>query len=197
QPAPGGWGTPFARGGLHMKGMVFTEFLDYVRQHHGDDMVDDIIDDSDLASGGAYTAVGIYHHGEMFALCTALAARTGQAVPVVVRGFGDHLSGTFARSHPAFFARAGNLFDFLESIEGHIHVEVRKLYPDAALPSFRVEARTPTRIVLLYRSPRRMGHLSEGLIQGSARQFGVQVLVESEVLANSDSHAVRFTVDLV
>jgi hypothetical protein len=180
-----------------MKGLVFTEFLGFVRQQHGEDMVDDIIDASDLPSGGAYTAVGTYPHGEMFTLCSALAERTGTTAADLVRSFGDHLSGAFARSHPEFFERAGNLFDFLESIEEHIHVEVRKLYPDAELPTFQVEQRTPTRIVLLYRSPRRMGHLSEGLIQGSARQFDVQVMVQSDPLDGGDGQAVRFTVDMV
>ncbi len=180
-----------------MKGIVFTEFLDFVRHRHGEDIVDDIIEASELPSGGAYTAVGTYHHGEMLSLCSALAERTGEPVPALVRLFGDHLSDTFARTHPAFFERAGNLFDFLESIEAHIHVEVRKLYPDAELPTFAVESRTPTRIVLVYRSPRRMGHLSEGLIKGSARQFGVDVLVSSEPVAGSGDQAVRFTVDLV
>jgi hypothetical protein len=180
-----------------MKGIVFTEFLGFVRQHHGEEMVDDIIEACELPNGGAYTAVGTYQHGEMLALCGALSDRTGQPAAGLVRAFGDHLSGTFARSHPAFFERAGNLFDFLESVEEHIHVEVRKLYPDAELPSFTVEQRTPTRMVLFYRSPRRMGHLSEGLIHGSARQYGVQVQVQSETLAGSDSQAVRFTVDLI
>jgi len=180
-----------------MKGIVFTEFLGFVRQHHGEEMVDDIVEACELPNQGAYTAVGTYDHGEMLALCDALSERTGLAVAGLVRAFGDHLSGAFARSHPAFFERAGNLFDFLASIEEHIHVEVRKLYPDAELPSFTVEQRTPTRMVLLYRSPRRMGQLSEGMIHGSARQYGVQVLVQSQTLAGSDSQAVRFTVDLV
>ena len=47
-------------------------------------MVDDIIDASALPSGGAYTAVGTYHHGEMLALCSALAERTGEPVPALV-----------------------------------------------------------------------------------------------------------------
>ncbi len=155
-----------------MKGIVFTEFLGFVRDRHGEDMVDDIIDVSDLPSGGAYTAVGTYHHGEMLALCSALAGRTGEPVSELVRLFGNRLSDTFARSHPAFFERAGNLFDFLESIEAHIHVEVRKLYPDAELPTFTVEARTPTRIVLLYRSPRRLGHLADPGLGAPVRRAG-------------------------
>lgn len=180
-----------------MKGMVFTEFLDFVADRFGDDMVDDIVEASPLASGGAYTAVGTYSHGEMVALCTALAERTGQPAGELVKAFGTHLSDTFARGYPAFFARAGNLFDFLESIEGHIHVEVRKLYPDAELPSFKVEQRTPTRLVMVYRSPRRMGALSEGLIVGSARKFGVEVAVRTEPIEGSDGEATRFVIDLV
>lgn len=180
-----------------MKGMVFTEFLDFVAAQFGDDMVDDIVEAVPLASGGAYTAVGTYSHEEMVALCGALAARTGRPVGDLVRAFGTHLSDTFSRGYPAFFARAGNLFDFLESIEAHIHVEVRKLYPDAELPTFKTEERTPTRLVMVYRSPRRMGALSEGLIIGSAQRYGVEVAVQALPVEGSDGEATRFVIDIV
>jgi len=180
-----------------MKGMVFTHFLDFVTEQFGPEMADDIIEASDLPSGGAYTSVGTYSHGEMVALIGALAERTGRPADGLVRAFGDRLSDTFAHDFPEFYRRAATLFDFLESIEEHIHVEVRKLYPDAELPTFRAESRTPARLVLVYLSPRRMGHLSEGLIAGSARQFGVDVRIASELLEGGDGLAVRFTIDLV
>ena len=180
-----------------MKGMVFTHFLDFVTEQFGSEVVDDIIDASDLPSGGAYTSVGTYSHGEMVALVGALAARTGQPADGLVRAFGDRLSDTFAHDFPEFFRRAATLFDFLESIEAHIHIEVRKLYPDAELPTFRTEARTPARLTLVYRSPRKMGHLSAGLITGSARQFGVDVRVRTEPIEGTEGLAVRFVVDLV
>lgn len=41
-----------------MKGLVFTEFLDFVAALRGGDMVDDVIDDCRLPNGGAYTALG-------------------------------------------------------------------------------------------------------------------------------------------
>lgn len=180
-----------------MKGVVFTEFLGFVSARWGEDMVDDILDAQPLASGGAYTSVGTYDHQEMHRLADALAARTGLAAPVLVRDFGEHLSATFASTQPAFFDRAGHFFDFLESVEDHIHVEVRKLYPDAELPTLRVEQRTPTRLVMHYQSPRRLGALSEGLIAGTARRYGVQVQVSSESLDGGDGQAMRFTVDIV
>lgn len=180
-----------------IKGVVFTEFLDFVAERYGADTVDDIIETSQLPSGGAYTAVGTYSHAEMVTLCTTLAAHTGEPVADLVRSFGSRLSGTFAQGYPAFFSRSGNFFDFLESIESHIHVEVRKLYPDAELPTFKIEERTPTRLVMEYRSPRRMGELAEGLILGTARQFGVEVRVQSTPIEGSNAEATRFVVDLL
>lgn len=177
-----------------MKGIVFTEFLNFVAQRYGEDAVDDIIDACPLASGGAYTAVGTYSHGEMAQLCGALAERSGAPVADLVRSFGSHLSGSFARGYPAFFPKDGSFFDFLESIEAHIHVEVRKLYPDAELPTFTVESRGDKRMVMEYRSPRRMAALAEGLILGSARHFGVQASVHT--LPAADADATRFVVDI-
>ncbi len=188
---------PARRGNVTgMKGMVFTHFLDFVTEKFGPEMADDIIEANELPSGGAYTSVGTYSHTEMVAMVGTLAERTGVPADALVRAFGDRLSDTFAHDFPDFYRRATNLFDFLESIEAHIHIEVRKLYPDAELPTFRTESRTLSRLVLRYSSPRRMGHLSEGLISGSARQFGVEVRVRAETLADTDGLDVRFTIDL-
>jgi len=179
-----------------MKGVVFTEFLDFVAARYGEDMVDDIIKASALPTGGAYTAVGTYNHEELATLCSALAAATGENESELVRDFGAHLSGTFSRGYPDFFSRSVSFFDFLESIEAHIHVEVRKLYPDAELPSFKVAARTATRLVMDYRSPRRMGDLAEGLILGAAPKFGASARVQKIALEDTDGEATRFVIDI-
>lgn len=122
-----------------MKGMVFTELLGFVEQTYGEDAVDDLIEGSDLPSGGAYTAVGTYDHREMQSLVTTLAAQSNTPPNELLSLFGQHLIQRFKASFPDFFKTAATLFDFLESIDNHIHVEVRKLYPDAELPEFRAE----------------------------------------------------------
>ena len=180
-----------------MKGIVFTEFLDFVALRYGEDVVDDIIEASTLPSGGAYTSVGTYHHSEMVVLCNALAHQTGVSVHALVQAFGVHLSQSFARAYPAFFARCSHFFDFLESIEAYIHKEVKKLYPDAELPTFTVQERGPLRLVLDYRSPRQMGDLALGLIQGSAPYFNVQVSVKPQAIDGADGPVMRFVIDLV
>lgn len=128
----------------------------------------------------------------MVALCTALAERTSESTADLVRTFGTRLSASFADTHPNFFARAGTFFDFLESVEGHIHVEVRKLYPDAELPTFQVESRTASRMTMVYRSPRRMEALAEGMIIGSAGRFGVEARVAAEPVGDGT----RFVIEI-
>lgn len=51
-----------------MKGIVFSEFMDLVEESFGLEMIDELIEQSDLPSGGSYTAVGTYPHGEMLTL---------------------------------------------------------------------------------------------------------------------------------
>ncbi|MBL8341521.1 MAG: heme NO-binding domain-containing protein [Rubrivivax sp.] len=175
-----------------MKGVVFTQFLEFVASRFGEDTVDDIIEACALQSGGAYTSVGTYSHEEMHALAGALAERCGLPAAELVRDFGHHLAGSFEHGHPEFFRRSGSYFDVLASVEEHIHVEVRKLYPDAELPTFTVVERSATRMVMDYRSPRRLGALAEGLLRGSARHFGVEAAVQAQP---QGEHAIRFIIE--
>ena len=176
-----------------MKGVVFTEFLDMVEAKFSADMVDDIIDDAQLASGGAYTAVGTYPHAEMVALGVALAQRSGLSFSELLRTFGEHLFGRFAVVYPAFFEGIPDSFTFMAGIEEVIHAEVLKLYPDAELPRFVVEAHDEDRLVLLYESGRHFEDLAEGLIRGCAAHFRERVDIRRETVASGDGRRERFT----
>jgi len=168
-----------------MKGMVFTEFLEMVESKFSADMVDDIIDDANLPSGGAYTAVGTYDHAELVAMVVALSIRTGVAAPALVQVFGEHLFGRFHALYPGFFQSATSALDFLEGIETVIHTEVRKLYPDAQLPQFDC-TRSADGLQMLYSSPRHFGDLAEGLIKGAVAHFGDKLEVTRNDQPNGD-----------
>jgi hypothetical protein len=167
-----------------MKGMVFTEFLDMVEQTWSPDLADRLIDHADSATGGAYTAVGTYDHRELVRMVQALAVESEVPVPELLRRFGHHLAKTFSGRFPAFFEAQPTLFDFLSSIDAVIHVEVLKLYPDAELPSFRVDHRADDVMTLTYRSTRHMAPLAVGLIEGAAVHYGRQVNIEQTAQAD-------------
>ncbi|HMN94627.1 MAG TPA: heme NO-binding domain-containing protein [Hydrogenophaga sp.] len=173
-----------------MKGVVFTEFLGMVEEAFSAEMVDDIIDDADPPSGGAYTAVGTYPHDEMVAMVVALSRRTGIAVPDLVRAFGKHLFGRFVQAYPSFFDGVDSTFQFLSGIEDIIHAEVLKLYPDAELPRFDIEHHDPRRLTLLYRSPRHFEDLAEGLMLGCIDHFKERIVLRRE--ASSGDGGQRF-----
>lgn len=154
-----------------MKGVVFTSFLEMVEESHGLDMVDDIIDASELPSGGSYTAVGTYDHTEIVALVVALSAKTGVAVPELLKAFGEHLFSILISSYPQFGAHLTSSLDMFESIENYIHVEVRKLYPDAELPTFKCDRIAPDKLKMIYQSSRHFEDLCEGLIRGALKHF--------------------------
>lgn len=180
-----------------MKGVVFTEFLEMVESRFSADMVDDIIDDADLPSGGAYTAVGTYPHEEMVALVVALSTRSGAAVRDLLLAFGEHLFGRFVAGYPAFFTGVTDAFAFLAGIEDVIHREVRKLYPDAELPRFDVERHTATELVLLYRSGRHFEDLAEGLMRGCVAHFGGGITIARTVVGEGDARTERFVLTRV
>ena len=76
-----------------MKGIVFKEFADMVEATFGDDMYDRLVAQSDLPSGGVYTAVGTYDHMEIVQLVVALSKETGIDPTTLVQAFGKYLFG--------------------------------------------------------------------------------------------------------
>ncbi|MBO6507083.1 MAG: heme NO-binding domain-containing protein [Roseibium sp.] len=155
-----------------MKGIVFTEYLAFAEQLVGEDVVEDVIEDCDLPSGGAYTSVGTYDHSEIVTLTKAFSQHTGTEPEELVRMFGSYLGEVFQKKFGRFFDDAPTFFDFLANVHTHIHVEVQKLYPDAELPSIEMLERSEFDALLRYRSPRKMDSLALGLIQATAISFG-------------------------
>jgi hypothetical protein len=162
-----------------MKGVIFTEFLDFVELRHGYETVDAIIDIAAPASGGIYTAVGSYDFKEMAALLGALSQIANEPAPDLLQAFGRHLFTRFAALYPAFFENIHDPLRFIETVETFIHVEVRKLYPDAELPRLQTSRVANEALLLSYRSCRPLGHLCLGLIQGCGRHFGTDLQVQA------------------
>ncbi|MES2116670.1 MAG: heme NO-binding domain-containing protein [Pseudomonadota bacterium] len=176
-----------------MKGVVFTEFMELVESRMGLEMLDRIITEAALPNDGAYTSVGTYDHAELVRLVGALSHATGMSVPALIHMFGEHLFERFAQGYPALFAEAHNSFDFLCRIDNVIHVEVRKLYPDAELPKLACARTADHELEVLYSSPRGFGDLAEGLIAGCIRHFGEPIrFTRTDLAPEGGMHRVRF-----
>lgn len=176
-----------------MKGIVFTEFLDLVEEKFGLEMVDKIIEESQLASGGVYTSVGTYSFSEMLQLLTSLSTHTNIATDDLLMVYGEHFFSVIETSYPGLLATYNDPIEMLNSIENHIHIEVRKIYPDAELPTFIVENRTKNTLVMLYKSSRSMHHFGLGLMNKTFEHFNATATIDLEKI-KEDGTEVRFTI---
>ena len=175
-----------------MKGIVFTEFASMIADKFGDDMMDDLIDETDPESGGAYTAVGRYSHKELVNMVVLLSEKTGTPVPDLIKVFGNHLAVVFSQKFPDFFTEVDNILDFLKKIDNHIHMEVRKLYPDAELPVFDYDDSNADEFKLTYRSERGLGDLAMGLIEGVSNYYQQPFDIKRSDSQNGDLHITEF-----
>ncbi|MFD2726342.1 heme NO-binding domain-containing protein [Hyunsoonleella rubra] len=145
-----------------MKGIIFTEFLDLVEEKFGLEMVDKIINQSELESEGIYTSVGTYEFSEMLQLISHLSENTDISVDDLLMVYAEHLFAALIKTHPNLVSHYQDPMDLVASIENHIHVEVKKIYPDAQLPTFDLEERTETKMVMVYKSDRALYMLGKG-----------------------------------
>jgi hypothetical protein len=175
-----------------MKGIVFTEFIEMVEDKFGFEVSDKIIEQSALASGGAYTAVGTYDFNEMVQLLTNLSKESGLQIPDLLQAFGKHLFARFYTLYPHFFENIEGVFDFLSRIEGTIHVEVLKLYPDAQLPRIEAKKTDDDTMEIIYQSTRKLSDLAIGLIEGASEHFGEPLEITRDFI-EPDGTIVHFT----
>ena len=155
-----------------MKGIIFTELIEMVEVTFGRDMMDNVFDSVELPSGGMYTSVGTYSATELLDIVGRLSELTGTSVHDLVMAYGRYLFGRFKVLYPAMFEGVTCALDFIESVETHIHVEVRKLYPDAELPSLHAERSQDGSLTVTYRSSRPLAVVAKALITGCIEHFG-------------------------
>ncbi len=178
-----------------MKGVVFTEFLELIELKFGYEMVDKVIESSNLPNNGAYTSVGTYPFSELAQMLGALSKHTQIDANELLVVFGHHLFDTFFKSYSHFFTGIDSAFQFLMGIENYIHVEVKKLYPDAELPRIDAKQIDDKTLILHYKSTRRLSKLALGLIQKTLEHFKHNASINEKMTDNSGEH-VTFTIVL-
>ena len=156
--------------GYRMKGMVFTELFELIEEKFGYDRLDDVIDASSLATDGSYTATGSYPFEELARIVTNLSEQTGIEAGTLLEVYGEYLFPKLLKVLP-HLEKATDILSFIESVENHIHVEVRKLYTDAELPSFEVVSSNDKELKFNYVSSRSIPQLAKGLIVGASKYF--------------------------
>jgi hypothetical protein len=168
-----------------LKGTIFVELVKMAEAAFGEETVDMVLDSANLENGGAFTAVGNYPCSELVKIVVAFSKHSGLSPEVLQMKFGHWMMEHFVTAYPQFFGNKTDAFKMLEAIEGEIHVEVRKLYPDAELPTFATERSSDKQLKMIYESPRPLSSFCHGMIEACLNHF------EEEGEISSEAHSTR------
>lgn len=175
-----------------MKGLIFTEFLEFVEQTSSYDMVDQILLKSHPPSGGCYTSIGTYKTEELIQLVDTLSAEKGLPASEILKTFGEHLFRVFTIKFSQFINKQTTVFNFLSQIETHIHVEVKKYYPEANLPHFQFNLESPEKLIMVYQSDRPLADMAEGLIIGCICYYQENITLAREDIPVKTGYKSKF-----
>jgi len=107
--------------------------------------------------------------------------------------YGEHFFSVIEKIYPGLLATYKDPIEMLSSIENHIHVEVRKIYPDAEFPTFVVEEKTKNSLTMIYKSSRAMHHFGLGLMNKTFQHFNSTASIVLEKI-KEDGTEVKFII---
>ena len=178
-----------------MKGVIFNEFCRMITDRFGDETWEQILEQAPLQTkGGNFIAPKTYPDDDLMALVATASKVTGVASELLVTQYGRYVFPNLARLYPVFIKPGMTTKSFLKTVHSVIHVEVRKLYADASLPSFQYEDIAPDRLVMIYQSPRRLCDFAVGLLQGAAEHFNERIEQTQTTCMKRGDKACRFEI---
>jgi len=170
-----------------MKGVIFNYLEQMVEEVFGLEVWDAILQKS--GASGIYIATDTYDDQELMDLVKASHEISGIPVAELVRSFGEFMFPRFLRANPQFVSSNMTLKSFLLTVDRIIHVEVRKLHPGAILPEFTYEDELDNELTMIYKSPRKLCHLAEGLVAGAAKHFDTAYTLDHPVCMHDGADA--------
>jgi hypothetical protein len=156
-----------------MKGFIFTNFIEFVETNHGLEMVDEMITNCNLPSQGIYSSFSSYEFDELVSLLTFVSQKTKVNPEILLEKFGVFVFPYLIGKHSYIIENFDNPIDLIGGIENHIHIEVKKLYNDADLPTFRVVEKTTKKLTVIYNSSKGLTYFAIGLMKETLNHFNV------------------------
>jgi hypothetical protein len=179
-----------------MKGVVFTEYLEFIEEQFGFDVVDDMIEKAGVS--GVYTQAGNYEFNELFEMVQSLSKISKTAVGVLIGAFAKHLFKKLVVIYPKPVQEYSNSFEFISNIDNVVHPEVKKLYPEAELPTFETVSYTNNTLVMKYKSTKPLMDLAQGLMEGCAEHYNEKLDISYVPLPKTNEYfEAEFTIKMV
>jgi len=160
-----------------MHGLIFAELKKFVDTRLGSDAWPGLLQQAGL-TGKIYAPVREYPDGEAVALVTAASATTKLPAAAILEDFGEFIVPDLLQLYGALLDPHWKTLEVIENTENTIHRVVRMKNPGALPPELMVRRTGEDRVVITYRSARRMCAVAKGIAKGFAKHFGEQVEID-------------------
>ena len=175
-----------------MKGIIFNLFEGFIVESFGQDSYDEIYESANLQTKEPFVGPGTYPDADLMSLVKKACELHKLPPNDTVRSFGKYCFGGLAAKYPQFVTPFKNPKDFLLSVESVIHMEVRKLYHDAITPSFTYRNPSANRLIIEYRSQRKLCMLMEGLIEGTGDYYKAPIIQKQTLCTHKGAKHCEF-----
>lgn len=172
-----------------MKGDFFNLLEKFIVKNFGDVAFEKVYINAspNFSHRGPFLGTEIYPDSDFTSLFVAAISYMGISLENAQFEFGRFCFPVLFEKLPANSRNFANAKQFLLSIHSTIHVEVKKLHPKARPPAFDYIDPAPDELIMIYRSPRKMFWLVEGLIAGCAEHFKQKIEIARRILDEGKS----------
>jgi hypothetical protein len=158
-----------------VQGIMFVELSRFVDARFGKETWSRLLTGLGLGDR-EYSPSNPYPDEEFDLLVEGLADAQGRDPQEVLERFGAFLAPELLGGlYGMLIDPRWRLLDVLEHTESTIHTVIRARDPAADPPHLVVERPSPSEVVILYGSPRRLCAVAKGIIRGAAERYGEAV----------------------
>ena len=104
----------------------------------------------------------------------------------LVYAYGLYFFDILIKNYQNILTYYTSAFQMIAGIEKHIHVHVRKIYPDAELPYFLTHEESADKLVIEYQSERAMSPFAHGLMERTLQYYNEDATIKKEKFFNQE-----------
>jgi hypothetical protein len=164
-----------------MKGIIINITERFIIDNYGEDIFNEIIASCNLETKEPFVAPGTYPDSDLFEIVVKGCKKLDLTVEEFLKKLGHYSFAQLAERHPSFLESYTHPKAFLQTVDGVIHLEVRKLYQDSKLPVFQYSDPSKDELIITYYSERKLYPFLEGMINGVSDHFGVAISQTNKV----------------
>ena len=178
-----------------MRGVVVTGLKDYLESEGGINLWQELLTKADKEDLIVMSSE-FYPDDFVVSMVVMAAELTETPVNEFIEQFGKHLFKTLDTFYHFMMDDIKDYDTLIHSLDNIIHPQVKKLHPDAIVPSFEVSNKD-NGWHIEYRSERKLCPLAIGLLYGAAEHYNFPINIEHPHCVHSGHPCCEFEVNCV